>query len=949
MIKIKKDKIFLLILSGSFLNVYIANSNWIKSIDIDGGSANKEEPVCYIDYGNTVVYYSKIESALDDAYKYYSNCTVYVIPGTKTTISEQCTIGENVTLSLPYEGTSIDGESDINTNNSFSILKPDSLGKSSVTICKCTDYAGNIIPTLIIESGGKLEVGGQRRSTSPQGCTSGFYSEIILQSEAIIDCYGEIYCSGYIREDNDYNNSKINFYDKAILTQPLVSYDWSSAGNALTAVNNNYFPFNYFDFPQVSPILNFYENSKMIGSAFFYGSTAGDMKASAYIIGGQNDNALIIPKELSSDYYISFKNTDESSEDNNLTTSKDKHKIKIDIFGKYFLNFITMNLKYFIFDIDIDSSKYFLPFSNFFDITLKSGTIFDINYKTKFLPGSKIAIEPNAIVNINSDCAFYTTYKGDNGKNISGYANINSPAELINNGILNINSNFGGKISGNENGSTNTLINTTNISDLTVTDMSNYSDETTAVFNLIPHADIKETEDSLSIIDKELLPNTTYYFKNDDTGHYFYLKGYLINFKYLDSDDGLVGLEPTFDVEVNHSNGETTLYKNPSEIRVFSGETFRILNVTNIEYFSLNENIIEDVTNRIFTVTSNSFNFEIKRKEISVDEISGISTYYRENSDEEWIPFENNASISFKQSTDLYFKVDIQPFNYSPKTTISWTKDNVLFSSQLETTAINFAQESENKTYIVKLEVIDGLNLSNEPFVRNINITVEKSCVLKGSNIRISNNKTCKIEDLSIGMKILAFDFSSGKYVKRKIVYFKRIEKSDIDVLVIEFTDGTYLETFGGQGYFDVEARQYVNISSADKYFVGKKFLGYNDGKPVIKTVKNIRVIMKKEEVYEIVTAYNYNFIANDILTVEPLIGSCNIFKITADLLYDYVEMLEDINKFGLYDYCDVKDFCTFDQFNLYNVRYLKIAVGKGLLTLNEIKNIVERFRVFSI
>ena len=949
MLKNKRDKIFLLILSGSTFSMCLVNSDWIKSIDVDGGGAKKEDPVCYINSGGNVVYYSKIEAALKDAYQYDNSCTVYVIPGITTEISEQCVVGDTVTLSLPYDGTNIDGKNDVNTNNGFAVTNADSLQRSKVTINKCTDYAGNVIPTLIIEYGGKLEIGGQRRSTSPQGCTSGLYSEIVLDNDATIDCYGEIYCSGYIRENEDYNGSKINFYEGGILTQPLVVYDWSSAGDALTAVGKNYFPFNYFDFPQVSPILNFYNNSKMIGSAFFYGSIAKDMEATACVIGGVNDEALILPKNNLSGSYISFKNTDVSSEQNNLIASKTEHKIEIDIYGDYYLNYILMDLVYLMYPINIDSSKYFLPFTNFFDITIKSGSTFDIKYKTKFMPGSKITIEENAIVSINNACAFYATYKGDNGKNINGYASINTPAELVNNGRLNINSSFGGKISASENGSDNTQIVTTSISGLTITDISNYSDKSTASFSLIPHADIKIAEDSSSIADTELISNSTYYYYNDENNCYFFLKGFLINFNYLDSGDGFVGLDPTFEVEVIHSDGSISLYTNQSSIRVYNGDVFKIKNVTNVEYFSLNGEIIEDISNRIFTVASNSFNFGIKRSEINSEEISSISTYYSENA-QNWTAYENDTSVKFGEEKDLYFKVEIQPFNYSPSTKITWTKDTNYFSNQIETTAINFAQSSEeDKTYQVRLEVLDGLNLSGDPFVKNINITITKSCILKGSDIRISENETCKIEDLSIGKEILAFDFSQGQYVKRKIVYYKKIQKSKIDVLIIEFNDGTILETYGGQGYFDLDNRQYINIDCLDDYFVGKKILGYKNGEPITKIIKNIRTIEKVEEVYEIVTAYNYNFVANDILTVEPLIGSCNIFSVTPDLLYDFVEMLDDINKYGLYDYNEVCDFCTPIQYDLYNVKYLKVAVGKGLITLSEIKTIVEKFKCFSV
>ena len=47
--------------------------------------------------------------------------------------------------------------------------------------------------------------------------------------------------------------------------------------------------------------------------------------------------------------------------------------------------------------------------------------------------------------------------------------------------------------------------------------------------------------------------------------------------------------------------------------------------------------------------------------------------------------------------------------------------------------------------------------------------------------------------------------------------------------------------------------------------------------------------------------------------------------------------MKQDIETYGLYTYEDFKDYVTEYEFNALNMKYLKVSVGKGYLTEEEI------------
>ena len=523
--KLKYQTPILVLSSLSLLSIGL--SSWIVTETKSSQKYNVSTSsggVCYID-NDTSTLYTTIEKALEIAGNLSGNRTVYVLPETNPIISKQCTVASNTTLTFPYEGTTYERSSSDKEDfiSGFATNNSETYCKNSVTINKVIDSSGNVIPTMIIN--GRVNIGGQRRSTGPQGCTSGNYVEWLVNDGAVIDVYGTLYVQGYIRETSDNNGSYINVYSSGTLSQPMVSYDWGSAGNANAAIKENIFPFNYFDCPQVSPGIYFYAGGKLEASVWMYGNTAGDMKASAYVIGSSSDTALV--QSTSSEGFIYWKNTDTSS-GITLTNSKFSHLIHLDVSGNYSLSYLAMDLSVSITNVNIDSRNYYLPFSNFFNIEILDGATFDIMYPVKFLPGSKVNVNNGGTVNINNNTIIYNSITGSNG-NIYSYSGT-SAAILTNNGTININSGFGGKINASAKGDTNTNINVTSTQSVTSVDAASYSSSlgglinniTTTSFSLSGIADIAVDEGGQIVKDSPLSNNTKYIHTTDGTNYGWY-------------------------------------------------------------------------------------------------------------------------------------------------------------------------------------------------------------------------------------------------------------------------------------------------------------------------------------------------------------------------------------------------------------------------------------------
>ena len=240
--------------------------------------------------------------------------------------------------------------------------------------------------------------------------------------------------------------------------------------------------------------------------------------------------------------------------------------------------------------------------------------------------------------------------------------------------------------------------------------------------------------------------------------------------------------------------------------------------------------------------------------------------------------------------------------------------------------------------------------------VENSDITVElegtEECVVRGTKILLSNWQETNVEFLKIGDYIKAYDFKEARIVDAKIIYFKEIKQANADLIKLYFDGHTSLEISGGQSFFSLKFNKFVVIDINNvSDFIGEEFIICNKNCEMVKTkLQTYKIIHKKEDVYELVTEYHYNFFANMLLTCEPLIASAEIFKFKPNTLqYDITMMIDDIKRYGVYSYEECGSFCTKQQFDLYNVKFLKIPVSKGLLKLEYIIDLVNKFKEYSI
>lgn len=70
--------------------------------------------------------------------------------------------------------------------------------------------------------------------------------------------------------------------------------------------------------------------------------------------------------------------------------------------------------------------------------------------------------------------------------------------------------------------------------------------------------------------------------------------------------------------------------------------------------------------------------------------------------------------------------------------------------------------------------------------------------------------------------------------------------------------------------------------------------------------------------------------------------GLVNIFEYDYDLRYNQEKYNKDIEKYGLFAYDDFKDYMSYEAYLASPAKYLKVSMGKGYITYDEIVLIIK-------
>lgn len=954
-------------------NFILTDSFQINNYDIENEIFKTTVTIKAIAYisGSSKTYFGNLNLALDTA----NNNTVFVIPNLKNSdgsnheinVLNNLIVKSGVTLCIPYENETY------TSSGSFS-----SLGNSVINTNdnNVKNYRKTVInfrnsATLQINSGGIVQLGGIYNRV---GCTN-LYTEFNLGLNSSITCSGTFYCFGYVKENYlDARNSGQDLYLDIIdnsfdagrflkienggqLITPLAIKD-SASGGVLTALADaKVCAVCEFDMPQIQTYSIFEYGSK-VDCKVRMTAASNDLEKQIGFIRPSSSNESAILYIVSGNISLEYIPMNPKFTQTNI--NQDKTKIIIN--GQSKMGYLKLDVQI----ASINTSDYFFPFSYKYELFVNKDAALTLDYKVKFLPGSKLTVLENGSLNLNSELIIYKTSDMENLTSNEGvnYPKKLSDAILINNGIM---------IIGN-NGKIGAFIQHTNTNNTGKVDLSNINQDSLTVTS------VEGTNN------KEIIISSTALFNDNDTiiaklistnkslssvysnGNYFWngesYDTYDLNVIIEDNNYDIVIFDYTLKMAddangTNETQLSATNDNKANSFKIIKGKYINIVvNRAKSAKIAIESNE-SNCDNNTWYLIDNDTNIIISPNEgisvaITTTGNSGAGhveyTIYESN--------DNGSTWTEIAKTDIGKVTGYVIKNYKFKfttyssygyyfTTKPVYKDDVLIGVH--------GKENVKLTAGTTISDTDaGNNLiyqatGNYEFKFNWNFQV---CILPDTLITMADGTYKKAEDIKAGDIVMSFNHETGKFEPNQIIINDHAElpASTHYILNIQFSNNILTRICGEQGFFDLTLNKYVYIRPDNyKNYIGHKFYSVQSSTDLSKkivTLLDCYETIEYTKIYSPVSNRHFNIIADNMLEMPGAIdGLFNIFEYNPETLqFDQTKMQDDINKYGLLSYEDFKELIPYEVYSMIPGEYLNISIQKGYITWDIFKAYVEKW-----
>ena len=224
------------------------------------------------------------------------------------------------------------------------------------------------------------------------------------------------------------------------------------------------------------------------------------------------------------------------------------------------------------------------------------------------------------------------------------------------------------------------------------------------------------------------------------------------------------------------------------------------------------------------------------------------------------------------------------------------------------------------------------------------------SCITADTLITLADGTQKRVDQLKGDELLLVWNLNTGKYEAEPIVFVDSEEEAEYEIIHLYFSDGSDVKVIYEHGFFDLDLGKYVYIDASNYAdYVGHRFVALDDIAANTWNVVTLDEVVIETEVttaWSPVTFEHLCYYTNGVLSMPGGIeGLFNIFEVDTDTMtYDAEAMQEDIETHGLFTLEDFGGMIPKAAFEAFNGAYLKVALGKGLLTWEDIAYMAERY-----
>ena len=257
-----------------------------------------------------------------------------------------------------------------------------------------------------------------------------------------------------------------------------------------------------------------------------------------------------------------------------------------------------------------------------------------------------------------------------------------------------------------------------------------------------------------------------------------------------------------------------------------------------------------------------------------------------------------------------------------------------------------YAKFVANQTYQSEGTYWNG-TIGTGDITETVGAEEDGSCLLPETLILMSDYTYKQAKDIVAGDMVMVLNHYTGKLDVAPVVFNDYEEKQFFNVVQLHFSNNQKVGVIYEHGFFDLDLNQYVYITENNyQEYIGHRFYAFNEYyEKEIVTLESVQIETKYTECYSPVSANHLNIITEGLLSMPGGIkGLFNIFELDENQMINQEKMQADIEKYGLFTYEEFETYMSKEAFEMFNVAYVKVSLGKGLMTIQDVQYLLERY-----
>ncbi|MBR5570066.1 MAG: hypothetical protein IKW10_04135 [Oscillospiraceae bacterium] len=222
------------------------------------------------------------------------------------------------------------------------------------------------------------------------------------------------------------------------------------------------------------------------------------------------------------------------------------------------------------------------------------------------------------------------------------------------------------------------------------------------------------------------------------------------------------------------------------------------------------------------------------------------------------------------------------------------------------------------------------------------------SCVAPETLITLADGNQVRVDSLTGSEQLLVWNMETGKLDSAPIMFVDNDPTEEYEIVHLYFSDGTDVKVIYEHGFWDYDLNRYVYLDKDAADYIGHTFAKQNGNE--LTRVQLVDVVIEKEitEAWSPVTCGHLCYFVNGMLSMPGGVGGLfNIFDVNPETMtYDYEAMARDIETYGLFTYEEMNSIVELpeEMFEAAGGAFLKISMGKGNLTMDELIAMIVRY-----